>query len=349
MWRTTPACGARVARRSARVRPRRTWPARRRRPTPRPTRSRTSSARPPSQRSTRGAGGPPGTLAPPLRCRGNNLRGVGDTDQSERRLVGVRVLEAQPDLAEGLDDEQAALARRHVVAVLDSIEIGPWRPEEQYANAPAAIGLLVIDGMVTRDLQIAGRWCSELLGPGALLRPWDFEEGAGESVQTHSSWNVLEPLRVAVLDERFARVAARWPQLTAALVSRTLRRSRRMGILLAISTLTRVDERVTAMMWHLADRWGHVTRDGVVVPVPLTHDMIGRLVGAHRPSGTSALGELQRSNVLSKHDGGWLLHGEPPDRLTENGNGGSRNRGVAHAIDPTLATTLPALVAGALF
>ena len=266
-------------------------------------------------------------------------------DQSERRVVGIRVLEAQPELAEGLDEEQAALARKHAVAVLDSVDAGAWRPTDRYEHTSGALGLLIIDGVLARDVRIAGRWCSELLGPGDVLRPWDFDDDAGDSVQSDSSWSVLEPARIAVLDERFARVVCRWPQIVAGLVSRTLRRSRWMAILLAISNLTRVDERVTALMWHLADRWGHVTPDGVVVPVSLTHDMIGRLVGAHRPSVTSALGDLQRRGVLTRRENGWLLHGEPPASLSGETNGTPSR---APLVDPTLAATLPSLAA-ALF
>jgi len=259
-----------------------------------------------------------------------------------RRLVGIRVLESQPDLLQGLDEEQAALARRHVVAVLDSVEQGPWEPAPAYEESPGAIGLLVIDGIVARDLCIAGRWCSELLGPGDLLRPWDHLENAGETIASDSAWTVLEPMRVAVLDERFARVACRWPQLMAGLVSRTLRRSRWMTIMLGISNLTRVDERVVTVMWHLADRWGHVTPEGVVVPVPLTHEMIGRLVGAHRPSVTSALGELGRDGVLERREDGWLLHRQPEER--QQGGG----RGKIASLDPTLLAGLPALAASVL-
>jgi CRP/FNR family cyclic AMP-dependent transcriptional regulator len=260
--------------------------------------------------------------------------------EPERRAAGIRLIEAQPDLADGLDAEQSALARRHVVAVLDTVEPGPWIPTG-YDPQPGSIGLLVIDGVVARDLKIAGRWCSELLGPGDLLRPWDHEDGESESIASTSAWNVLERTRFAVLDERFARVACRWPQLMASLVSRTLRRSRWMAIMLAISNLTRVDERVIALLWHLADRWGRVTPAGVVVPVPLTHEMIGKLVGAHRPSVTSALGELQRSGALTRGEDGWVLHGEPPGRLDSNGDAQPRWRDRASAaIDPSFAAAL---------
>jgi hypothetical protein len=226
------------------------------------------------------------------------------------------VLEAQPDLIEGLDEEQAALARKHAVAVLDTIEPGIWEPLGRYDEDPGSIGLLVIEGVLMRDVEVGGRTCAELLGPGDLLRPWDFYDGTGDTLQWVNAWSVLETARIAVLDERFARVACRWPQLIAGLVSRTLRRSRWMTIMLAISNLTRVDERIEALMWHLADRWGHVTPDGVVVPVPLTHEMIGKLVGAHRPSVTSALGDLQRAGSVTRREDGWLLNAEPPARLS---------------------------------
>jgi CRP/FNR family transcriptional regulator, cyclic AMP receptor protein len=262
---------------------------------------------------------------------------VAQSVDTDRRPAGVRVLEVQPDLAEGLDEEQAALARRHVIAVLEDVPPGQWEPAERYEEHAAMMGLLVIDGLLARDLTMAGRSCSELLGPGDLLRPWDYADGAGDTVASASAWTVIEPSRLAVLDERFSRVACRWPEVITSLISRTLRRSRWMTIMLAISNLTRVDDRVAALMWHLADRWGTVTREGVVVPVPLTHDMIGKLVGAHRPSVTSALGDLQRQGKLERRtEGGWLLRGEP-----------SVGRRESLAVDPGVASAIQ-VIAGAL-
>jgi CRP-like cAMP-binding protein len=190
--------------------------------------------------------------------------------------------------------------------------VGPWEPAARDQPDPAFMGLLVVDGMIARDVELGGRRCSELLGPGDLLRPWDYDEGDMASVPSESAWSALEPTRVAVLDARFARVACHYPELVARLIGRTLRRSRWLAILLTISSMPRVDARVQALLWHLADRWGHVTLDGVVVPVRLTHDIIGRLVGAHRPSVTTALSELSRANRISRLPHGWLLRGDPP-------------------------------------
>jgi CRP/FNR family cyclic AMP-dependent transcriptional regulator len=268
-------------------------------------------------------------------------------DTSERRAVGIRLLEAQPDLAEGLSPEDEAQARKHVVALLDGVDTGPWEPGARYSIDPAFLGLMVIDGMIARDVELGGRRCSELLGPGDLLRPWDYDEGAAASVPSESAWNVLEPARVAVLDGRFARTACRYPELVARLIGRTLRRSRGLAILLTISSMPRVDARVLALFWHLADRWGHVTLDGVVVPVRLTHDMIGRLVGAHRPSVTTALSELNREERIARLPHGWLLRGDPPSATMPSPQPARRARRAAlRTVDA--ASLLSALPAGAL-
>jgi CRP/FNR family cyclic AMP-dependent transcriptional regulator len=266
-------------------------------------------------------------------------------DTSERKAVGIRLLEAQPDLAEGLSPEDEAQARRHVVALLDSVEQGPWEPATRYKADPSFFGLLVIDGMIARDVELGGRRCSELLGPGDLLRPWDYDDSES-SVPSESALHVLEPTRVAVLDGRFARVACRYPELVAHLIGRTLRRSRWLAILLTISSMPRVDARVQALLWHLADRWGHVTLDGVVVPVRLTHDMIGRLVGAHRPSVTTALSELSRAGKISRLPHGWLLKGDPP-AATATPQPVRGRRAALLSIDA--ASWLSALPAAALF
>src|SRR3954468_17870871 len=233
-------------------------------------------------------------------------------DSTERRAVGIRLLEAQPDLGEGLSPQDEADARRHVVAVLEDVPPGAWDPRTNYALDPAFMGLLLVEGMLSRDVELGGRRCSELLGPGDLLRPWDYDEGDAASVPTESAWTVLEPARLAVLAGGFARVACRYPELMAKLIGRTLRRSRWLSILLTISSMPRVDARVQALFWHLADRWGRVTLDGVVVPVRLTHEMIGRLVGAHRPSVTTAISELSRNGRVARTPQGWLLRGDPP-------------------------------------
>jgi hypothetical protein len=62
----------------------------------------------------------------------------------------------------------------------------------------------------------------------------------------------------------------------------------------------------------LAERWGRVTPDGVLLPLTLSHRMLGQLIGARRPTVSTALGALTRAGEVSRRmDGGWLLCGSP--------------------------------------
>jgi hypothetical protein len=77
--------------------------------------------------------------------------------------------------------------------------------------------------------------------------------------------------------------------------------------------VTGVDRRLLALFWHLGARWGRVGTEGIVIPLALTHRILGQLVGAARPTISSALGELAKRDRLvhGPHDS-WLLRGEPP-------------------------------------
>jgi hypothetical protein len=107
---------------------------------------------------------------------------------------------------------------------------------------------------------------------------------------------------------------ARYPEITATLFDRLSERSLRLATTQAISQLTRVDRRLKALFWHLAERWGRVSGDGVIVPLALTHRILGQLVGARRPTVSTALSELaEREELVRRADGSWLLRGDPPD------------------------------------
>jgi CRP-like cAMP-binding protein len=131
---------------------------------------------------------------------------------------------------------------------------------------------------------------------------------------------VLQPTRLAVLDERFLLASLRYPGVVDALFARSVRRTRWLAVRLVVNQLVRLEDRLMLAMWGLAERWGRVTPDGVIVPMGLTHSALARLVGARRPSVTSALGELARDRVLERTDEGWLLRGDPAhvvDPVTE--------------------------------
>ena len=225
----------------------------------------------------------------------------------------VSLLEIDPDLGERLDARSRELARRCAVARLAHVACGSWRPAD-VPGSEAAIGLLVVDGLLLHRVAIAGRQTAELLGPGDVLRATEAAEGF-EAVPLSSRWQVCEQARVAVLDHRVAAVAGRVPGLLDAIVERALRRSERLAAQLAVAGFPRVDERLLIILWQLAERWGRVGPDGVRLPLPVTHETLGLLASARRPSVTTALGRLGRLGIVRRARGGWLLVGDAREQL----------------------------------
>lgn len=224
----------------------------------------------------------------------------------------VHLLEADPDLARGLEgDRVRELSPRLVARSLD-IPRGPWLPGPALAGGSRPIGLLVVDGLLVREASVGDHPSAELLGPGDVMRAWgDRDEDA--LLGRRLEWTALTHVRVAVLDHALAIRAAPWPEVFAALVERAARRAERLVTMQAIGNLTRVDDRLLALLWCLAERWGRIVPDGVVVDLRLPHRTLAGMVGARRPSVTTALGQLiARGAVERRPEGGWLLCGAPP-------------------------------------
>ena len=221
----------------------------------------------------------------------------------------VHLLEMDPVLRETVPDDDLELAGRRLVARCICGEPGAW-DANRYGDS-GWLGLMVLEGLVTRNVEIAGTRARELLGPGDILRPWDDETDLS-AISARVSWTVLDPARIALLDRRWALLAGRWPGLGNEILSRVLRRSRWLAVLLTIAGLRGVEERVMLFFWHLASSWGRVTPGGTLVPFALTHDVIADVIGARRPSVTTAISELQQRGDLDRRDDGWLLRAPPP-------------------------------------
>ena len=225
----------------------------------------------------------------------------------------VHVLDEDRRLAAHLPADELPAATQHLVAAEVRVPEGPWEPNGVLGTTAGDLGVLVVEGLLSREVRVGRHGCTELLGAADVLRPWDGDDGREAPVRHESAWRALQPARLAVLDARFAAFAGRFPPLIAELLSRTLRRSRDLSLLLAIAGMPRLDARLLAVLWHLADRWGHVGPDGTLLPVRLTHEILAGLVGAQRPSVTTALRTLeQRGSLRRDPGGGWLLLGDPP-------------------------------------
>ena len=240
------------------------------------------------------------------------------------QLLSVQLLNADPDLARTLDPRRLREAAQRLYARAIDIPRGRWVPGSGLIQGSRPIGLLLVDGLMVREASVDEHPSAELLGPGDFLRAWE-DEDHEELLPRSIEWMALTATRVAIIDHAFAVRAAQWPEVFASLLDRAARRAERLVVLQAIAHLTRVDDRLLALLWCLAERWGRVVPDGVLVSLRLSHRTLAGMVGARRPSVTTALGQLMaRGEIERRVDGEWLLRGAPPMARPQHAHGAVR-------------------------
>lgn len=214
----------------------------------------------------------------------------------------MRLLEMYPDLGAGLKEEELEEARKLAVPAL-RIERGSWTPtaaELRDGGAGEPLCLLVACGLLFRITALGERRSSVVAGEGDILPIPN--QGNGRTA-TIDRFVVAEPSIVALLDGSFLAAARRWPALTAEVVRRLSDQLRRAAAELAISHLPRTEDRVLALAWQLAERFGDAGKSGVTLRMRLTHDTIGTLIGAERSTVTLAIRRLEREGLLQRSDG----------------------------------------------
>jgi CRP/FNR family transcriptional regulator, cyclic AMP receptor protein len=228
----------------------------------------------------------------------------------------IDVLAYDSELAAGLDRTGQQSAQVDCRAPVVEIGRGRWESKAFESPDPGGYGLLVLIGFLVRRVGQGGRFGAELLGPGDLLRPWQ-TVGAVASIPFEPAWTAITDTEVGVLGADFARRASPYPEVSTQLVDRALLRSRHLAINMAIVHQPRIETRLHMLFWHLADRWGRVGPEGVILETPLTHALLADLVAARRPTVSSALAVLAREHKLERTSHGWRLLGDPPHELAE--------------------------------
>jgi CRP/FNR family transcriptional regulator, cyclic AMP receptor protein len=221
-------------------------------------------------------------------------------DGAHRPPDRVHLLDADPSLAAALSEEELALARRYAVADVFELHRGIHQPRGLF-DGTGLLGLLVLDGLVIRQVAVGDRQCGELVGPGAVLRPWD-DFGEVAPLPFDVCWRVIRDVRIAQLDRRFMATIVHWPALIETFTARATERAQTLAFNVAIHCLRHVHLRLLALLWHLADRFGRVTADGTQVPLPLSHADLAELVGAQRPSVSVALKRLAGEGLVRRAD-----------------------------------------------
>lgn len=186
-----------------------------------------------------------------------------------------------------------------------SVGEGPFELPSPDGGGPIR-AVLVADGVIVHELKLAGapRGSAEVLVDGDLVA-LDHEASL---LPSRGSWTALTPSRIVPIDDGALRRLRHDPERLAGLFLQSTRQHHRQAELRAISQLARVEDRLLGLFAHLAERMGRVTPDGIVVDLPVTHDLLGRLIGARRPTVSLAVTKLRDDGALDRDPTGrWLL------------------------------------------
>jgi CRP/FNR family transcriptional regulator, cyclic AMP receptor protein len=232
----------------------------------------------------------------------------------------VRLLDVEPELAARLREDDRAEARQRLEVASLTVSQGTWMlpggsegegegerqgDGEGLPRHPRVLGVMVVDGLLLQEVSLGGRRSLQLLGRGdVLLRGAYPSQALDVTVRCTAATEVT----VAVLDDRLLAPLRLWPGLALGLMDRVALQLTRLAVQSAITGLPRVEDRLEATFWDLADRWGRMTPSGIHLPLQLTHDVLARLVGARRPTVSLAVRDLTERDVIARRpDGSWLL------------------------------------------
>jgi CRP/FNR family transcriptional regulator, cyclic AMP receptor protein len=238
---------------------------------------------------------------------------------TEIPTMRVRFLMEEADLLAGIEPRLAAHLQRTVTAPLWPITTR--LPFTGGAPGPDVLGLLVLDGLLSRRLLLGGRSSIDLLGPGDLIRPWQ-EDDSANPLMRDVRWRALSPSRTAVIDGEVVRTLSAVPSVLASLVARIVDSNHALSERLAIAQMPVLRTRVMALLWHLADQWGRVEPGRTVIPLRLSHSALAELLAAQRPSVSVALAGLVSERHIGRGDDGfWHLLTPAEVFLVPPGNG----------------------------
>src|SRR5690242_5688435 len=90
-------------------------------------------------------------------------------DPDEVVVRWERLLDLDSDLADALGREGSARARDRVGAATVRLKAGSWKPELLAPEVRRAFAMVVCDGLIVRELDLAGTVTADLLGPGDIV------------------------------------------------------------------------------------------------------------------------------------------------------------------------------------
>ena len=229
----------------------------------------------------------------------------------------VALIDVDPHLGAELAADELEIARRAITATTIDVPVGPWDQPLPGYGLSNAYGVIIIDGFMLRSVHMGERVTAQLYGPGDVMTAWPTDD-LPTPVTVQVAMSAVSPATIARLDDRVIALAGRWPSVMRRIAWRVNSIAGRVSLQVAIARVPRLEERLLLLFWGLAERWGSMTPNGMLLPVRLTHESIAALTAASRPPVSGALSQLSREGLLTRVPTGWLLTPAGEQRLVDS-------------------------------
>jgi CRP/FNR family transcriptional regulator, cyclic AMP receptor protein len=241
------------------------------------------------------------------------------------------VLDHDPDLATGIPRDEREAARQACRSGLVNVPRGRWEVPISAGERDDRLGLVIVVGLLCREIALGDHHMFELLGPRDVLQ-LPVASGRPQLGGPVKITAIMES-SLLVLGESFIRASARWPSLSATFLRRIEAQRERLAVQGLITHIPRADHRILIALSHLADRFGTTADGGTIIPLPLTHDLLGHLVGARRSTATLAISTLEADGMLRRIDrGSWFLTAAGEQRVDAITRTGTTARVIGEAL-----------------
>lgn len=136
-----------------------------------------------------------------------------------------------------------------------------------------------------------------LYGPGSILglRALTSED----QLLKHSAEALTDTTVLTLSREDYMKALSENPEYMVDLLHSFIERLNYTEGKLSGFILTDVTARVANFLLNVASRFGEKSKEGIVIPVPLTHQRIAEFVGSFRETVTGSLSKLENANCIS--------------------------------------------------
>ncbi|HEV8131914.1 MAG TPA: Crp/Fnr family transcriptional regulator [Acidobacteriota bacterium] len=131
---------------------------------------------------------------------------------------------------------------------------------------------------------------------------------------TPATVTAMSPTFIAFVGRKeFTQVLLENPKINFALLTMLCQRCRDAWTQIEVLTFNNADARIRTALFHLCQRKGEKTSEGVRISLHLTHKEIADMTGISRETATRVLNNLQNQNVLTVETKHYIVH--DPDVL----------------------------------